>query len=75
MLLIAVKNCPKIIRTMPRSTTIPSNNTFSQNYVALCQVHSLHISSEVVTPQLDSDSLLHIDLTRIKRFDFSDTEF
>lgn len=47
--------------------SVPSSNSFSQNYVALCQVHSLPISSEVLTPQLDSESLLVLDVTRIKR--------
>ena len=65
---------------MPRSTSVPSNTSFSQNYVALCQVHSLPISAEVLTPQLDSDLSLVVDGTRIKRYlleipDFRDDDW
>ena len=42
-------------------------NSFSQSYIAYCQVHSLPVSPDILSPFLESESALYLEIQRMKR--------
>lgn len=52
---------------MTKSINPPTPTSFSQVYVAYCHVHSLPVSVDILTPQLDADATLYLEVEKLKR--------
>lgn len=41
--------------------------SFSQSYIAFCNVHSLPVSGDILSPDLDATSTLSLEVDRVKK--------
>ena len=68
------KNSKVICKCIKKSSAFPFPkmlqgvaDSFSQNYVTFCQIHSIPASTDILTLALDSKGILWIEIEKLKR--------
>jgi hypothetical protein len=62
---------PPIPQFKKRASSAPQSKvqqpSFSQSYIAFCNVHSLPVSGDILTPDLDATATLSVEVDRVKK--------